>query len=888
MDAEIDGWLSDGGLVVTSSDRAALALRSAFHRRRRAEGLTAWAAPNILDWKTLTRNAWEDQRPDDRLLLNSTQEEALWADVIRDQQHLTTALPDSVHRLAAMAMTAHELLCSYSPRHLRESARASWDRDPGTFSGWLTAFQQACTKSNLLSPACLALELIPLLQTQEVQRPKILAAGFDRLTPLQTQLFDKWAPWQQLTREEPADEIMFYEASDSQTELEACAKWCSQRAHANPDSRQLVIAQDISLRRGEIERAFLQFAPPASAPLFEFSLGVPLNQTALARAAHLLLRWLDGLLEESELDWLLASGLSANQAESDELQSYMRALRQRGLQRAQWSLQAFLSPAPVLVKLPPSWVQRILVAQRRLRDIAESLLSPLEWADKIPQLLDAMGWPGQQSRASAEFQAQRRWQQSLDTAASLGFDGRRVHWNEFLSILDRTLQEILFAPQSLDAPIQIAGPAESAGLAADAIWFLGADEGSWPAVGSMHPLLPTHVQREAAMPHTTPLRDWEFSSAVTKRLVNSASRIHFSVARQQEGVETRPSRLITHIAGEPQPLTPELIPTPVKPPVTVPFADSTRVPFRQDSVQGGSAVLTSQSQCPFKAFATARLGAKDWEPAEVGLSAIQRGQILHAVLHSIWAGPPEGLRSHHDLITTADRPHLVRRHVQKILQEEIPNAIRESMPRRYLELEEERLVHVLSEWLEFEAERIPFSVAETEAKRPVSLAGITFNLRIDRVDRLNDGSHLVIDYKTGNVSPKTWELPRPDDVQIPLYAGFGLKEKLGGFVFAKVRTGEHAFAGKVEDARATLLSQLQSSTSLVQEALTAEQLRDWKQYIEQLARDFVAGRADVDPREYPETCERCGLQAVCRIQEPENQHWTEPESLAPDEEREDE
>ena len=349
----------------------------------------------------------------------------------------------------------------------------------------------------------------------------------------------------------------------------------------------------------------------------------------------------------------------------------MRALRRRGSVARTVVVASVLSPAPSWCNVF-SWVQRILVRQRRLRDIAESLLSPLEWADKIPQLLDAMGWPGQQSRASAEFQAQRRWQQSLDTAASLGFDGRRVHWNEFLSILDHTLQEILFAPQSLDAPIQIAGPAESAGLAADAIWFLGADEGSWPAVGSMHPLLPTHVQREAAMPHTTPLRDWEFLSAVTKRLVNSASRIHFSVARQQEGVETRPSRLITHIAGEPQPLTPELIPTPVKPPVTVPFADSTRVPFRQDSVQGGSAVLTSQSQCPFKAFATARLGAKDWEPAEVGLSAIQRGQILHAVLHSIWAGPPEGLRSHHDLITTADRPHLVRRHVQKILQERNP------------------------------------------------------------------------------------------------------------------------------------------------------------------------------------------------------------------------
>jgi hypothetical protein len=46
---------------------------------------------------------------------------------------------------------------------------------------------------------------------------------------------------------------------------------------------------------------------------------------------------------------------------------------------------------------------------------------------------------------------------------------------------------------------------------------------------------------------------------------------------------------------------------------------------------------------------------------------------------------------------------------------------------------------------------------------------------------------------------------------------------------------------------------------------------DWRDCIEQLARDFLAGRADVNPREYPKTCDRCGLQTLCRIQEPENQ-----------------
>jgi hypothetical protein len=49
--------------------------------------------------------------------------------------------------------------------------------------------------------------------------------------------------------------------------------------------------------------------------------------------------------------------------------------------------------------------------------------------------------------------------------------------------------------------------------------------------------------------------------------------------------------------------------------------------------------------------------------------------------------------------------------------------------------------------------------------------------------------------------------------------------------------------------------------------LTAEKLIDWREAIEQLAKDFLAGRAEVDPRDYPKTCERCGLQTLCRIQE---------------------
>lgn len=879
--AEIDGWLRDGGLVVAASDRAARAIRSAFHHRRRAEGLAAWPAPCILDWSGFVRAAWEDRALDGRMLLNPAQEQSLWAGIAGSEKHLATVLEGPRHRLAGMAMRAQELLCSYAPRYLRESARSGWDQDAGAFSGWLAAFDKLCQDSNLLSPARAPLELISLLQKDISQRPPILAAGFDRLMPMHKELFNTWGVWKEVTRADRATDTRFYQAIDEQAELDACAQWCMQRLAADRHARLLVITQDISARRGEMERAFLRFNPTGSAPLFEFSLGVPLGRIAVAHAAILLLRWLDGPLEEKEVDWLISTGLAAaGPIESTSLQAYMRALRRRGLERTQWTLEAFVAPRYASEKLPAAWVQRVMQARRRASDAASESRSPVDWAGLVPQLLEEFGLPGEHRLSSAEFQAFRRLEQAVDSCGSLGFDGRRISWKEFLFILARTLDETLFAPESSDAPIQIAGPAESAGLAADAIWFLGTDEDAWPAAGSTHPLLPPQLQREASMPHATPRLDWELARAISARLMTAAPVVQFSYAGQNKDLETRASRLIVQLAGPPQPLSGEMASTPLPPPRTMRIQDFSSIPFPPHRIQGGSSVLTAQSQCPFKAFATARLDARGWERAEPGLTAAQRGQLLHAVLHAVWGGPPQGIRTHEELRGKPDLEAFVENHVQRVLREKMPAGVRERMPRRYLVVEGLRLTRLVTEWLQYEATRLPFTVNETEVDRTIDIDGLALDLRLDRIDKLNDGSLLVIDYKSGDVSPKAWELPRPDDVQLPLYAGFALNpgEELGGLVFAKVRAGERTFAGRVGAANATLFAGLKGNSTLIKSALTAEQLIDWRDYIGQLARDFLGGRADVDPRDYPRTCERCDLQSLCRIQENQDRLQTEDDS----------
>jgi hypothetical protein len=57
--------------------------------------------------------------------------------------------------------------------------------------------------------------------------------------------------------------------------------------------------------------------------------------------------------------------------------------------------------------------------QRRLAEFARRPQSPIEWAELVPQLLEAASWPGSTPLSSAEFQAVHRFQQAVEAAGSM-------------------------------------------------------------------------------------------------------------------------------------------------------------------------------------------------------------------------------------------------------------------------------------------------------------------------------------------------------------------------------------------------------------------------------------------------------------------------------------
>jgi RecB family exonuclease len=158
-------------------------------------------------------------------------------------------------------------------------------------------------------------------------------------------------------------------------------------------------------------------------------------------------------------------------------------------------------------------------------------------------------------------------------------------------------------------------------------------------------------------------------------------------------------------------------------------------------------------------------------------------------------------------------------------------------------------------------------VLATEDQRRIEIGGVSLNARLDRVDETGDGRRIVIDYKTGKASPGAMLGARPDEPQLPLYV-VGAEPDAAAVAFAQVRAGEMRFSAIARDddllpgARAFSSSRYASRHGSWQDVAAA-----WRADLARIGAGFVAGEAQVDPKQYPNTCRLCEVKPFCRIYE---------------------
>jgi RecB family exonuclease len=166
-----------------------------------------------------------------------------------------------------------------------------------------------------------------------------------------------------------------------------------------------------------------------------------------------------------------------------------------------------------------------------------------------------------------------------------------------------------------------------------------------------------------------------------------------------------------------------------------------------------------------------------------------------------------------------------------------------------------------------EKQRGGFTVLATEDKRRIEIGGLTLNARLDRVDQIEDGRRVVIDYKTGKASPGAIIGARPEEPQLPLYL-VSTEPDAVAVAFAQVRAGDMKFSGLARDADVLPDVRTLPDGKLKQAAPSwGQQIEAWRAGLAGIAAGFAAGDARVDPKRYPDTCRTCDVKPFCRIYE---------------------
>ncbi|HWZ13313.1 MAG TPA: PD-(D/E)XK nuclease family protein, partial [Acidobacteriaceae bacterium] len=473
--------------------------------------------------------------------------------------------------------------------------------------------------------------------------------------------------------------------------------------------------------------------------------------------------------------------------------------------------------------------------------------------------LAAAGWPGDRPMNSVEYQTQKRWQRVLLSVAHLDASLPKVSFPDALQMLTRAAQSSLFAPESQDAPIQIVGAIESAGLSADAVWFAGADELAWPVTQQPNPLLPLHLQRALKMPRADLAADFEFASAVTRRICASAPRVFASFSRHQEEANLSASAAFAKLTWDERVRAEEM---PQHPPEesaveTEAVLDRSHVAWKEDSSAGGAQVLKDQAACPFRAFASKRLRAQTLEEIEEGLGRRDRGNLVHSVMENFW----NEVKNQEQLLSLTEHEclEILDRHIATALQE---HSAPDEWTAAFLSAESDRLKRLLGGWLQLERGRSRFAVEAREQNLSTTIGPLKLALRIDRVDDTSAGK-IILDYKTGKANIKDWQGDRPDQPQLPLYALN--TQPLAAMGFGTINTKKTYIAGWQREDGVFFPPADERGKNMTQPL--DQQIREWRKILTKLAEEFAAGEARVEPKDGLKTCRNCGLETLCRIAE---------------------
>jgi ATP-dependent helicase/nuclease subunit B len=862
-----------GATVVTSNTRAARTLRQAYSELQVAQGKSAWSSPDVVPWSAWLHRLWQEhifRSPGEfTALLNRRQEQVLWERIVGGERGTlnTTAV-------AAQCARAWKLLHSY--RIPRDSASFQRRADSAAFYEWSSLYINLCARNGWTDDARV-LDHLHKTAVGVLHGRELTLWGFDSITPQQQLFLDAIAsggvPVRQLQIQAESSVPLRVELDDGTSELRLAATWARNRLSQEPETRIGIVVPDLERVRPTVERVFLEALHPEATTImgasrrraFEISMGIALSHVPVVNAALSVLSLAAWPQPLETISRILRTPFLGKEDELGGRAMLDVFIRKKGATELSLaSLQNFAEER--------HGCGNFQFALKRLKAAISTLpskLPPSRWGREILQLLTLAGWPGERTESSAEHQARRAFAALLVEFAGLDIVLEPLDLQSMVRSLSRLADETIFQPENLGAPLQVLGILESAGSEFDSLWIVGMHAAAWPPESSPSPFLPLSAQRAKSVPGSSPMERLQYARSITDRLLSSAPHVVVSSPKREGDVDLTPSPLFADFelvsensigsrssgyerfifeARQHESTSDEVAPA---------VAASVSI--------GGTRIFQLQAGCPFRAFAEVRLDAKELEMPAPGLTRKVRGILLHRSLELIWGE----LHSQNELKSKAqvELEGMVRSCVDQAMSE-TDSSLLTGWEQQVAQIERERLYQLLGDFLEREKSRsTPFQVKAREHKTEIILGGVTANVKVDRIDELEGGGLVLLDYKSGEPKLNAWTGDRPDEPQLPIYATH-IGPELAAVAFVQLNRDKTQFLGYSRTDK--VLPGVQGFNTLTDSKRPAESfeklLEDWGVTLERLGRQFSSGMSAVDPKSNL-NCERCHLHMLCRIHE---------------------
>lgn len=849
-----------GGTIVLPTRLLASVARQQLADEKKKAGLDSWERPEILSISAWLVSCWNAARFSGLnvpALLSPSQEVELW-------RRLFEEVHPNVFDFAGAARLAMRAGSTIAEWQLPVDGEW-WERskDSEFYRQLHRRFGKEVRDRGCITRADVWRSLPDWIRSEAYKPARVSFVGFREFSPalsLVLELLRTRAACAPFERKKSKPRVVSQECPAFLEEAETAVRWARNLIEENPSCSIGVFVPDLQSKRQIVSRIFESVLdPPGSvqlgiptiagddgkSPVFHLHGSRPVLREPLVASALTLLELLRPRIRIADASAILLSPFLSSASEERSA----RALADLNLRRSR-DIDVTFSQ----IEYRTSACEHLRQVWERIREIrpkAGKLELP-EWSELFGDLIAASGWPGDAPLTGYEQRVTQVWNDALSELGSLGFVSPPVTFESALSRLRDTLGQKA-SPELGDelSPIQILDLVEADGLEFDACAAIGLSEENWPRGTSLVPFIPPAVQRtsETSANSSTRFKDLsqERAAALFATAPNMLVTYSGTLAPQVRSFVKTKSGVVAKWTGITM-LSPEGAGRKIEL-----IEDFQAPPFRlTEPLSGGVGVIRSQAQCPFRAFAEYRLHAQRPEDACFGFDARERGGYLHRALENVWKRLECSERL--EQVSDSELESIVDAAVIEALASERNSPFREVI----CAAERDRLRDAILYWLnEKEKQRgTAFRVEHVEEKKTVEINGLQLRLRVDRIDRLADDSVVLIDYKSGDISERGLQGKRPSEPQLLVYAA-AMEEEVDGIFLAQVRPREAKTVG----------SALHSHFAVAKNAkLDWAVLRDEsREYLRDLAAEFVAGYAAVDP--LPGACTYCNLPALCRIQE---------------------